>query len=210
MSGPKMTLVEHTTALASNLPSGRLWVAKYRQGSNLFKLLFGFAATFRRMDEANQRFVDQSFPPETIDFLEEWEAALGLPDDCLPIAADTATRQRNILIKYVLLGGIQTEADFVALALLFGLVVTVNSGIEHLVAGDGGYELFGPAMNIPADFADVKQARFTMVVVEVLPARSTFDYDFPILFTSADQQQMRCLFEKLAPANVDVVFVTAP
>lgn len=210
MSEARLTDTEHVTALAANLPSGRIWLPKYRPGSNLFRLLLGLAPTFRRMDEKIQRFISQSYPPETVDFLEEWEVALGLPDDCLPIAADVATRQRNILIKLILLGGVQTEQDFVDVAALFGLVVAVNSGIEHVVVADGGYELFGPAMNIPADFADVKQARYTMVVVETLPDGATFPYDFPIPFATAEQQEMRCLFEKLAPANVDVVFVTAP
>jgi len=210
MSQPLLSEDEHAAALAAQLPSGRAWMPKLRRGSNLYSLLRGLAPTFREMDRYLERFVDQQYPPETVDYLDEWEEALGLPDDCLPDAVDTATRQRNILIKLVLIAGVQTEQDFVDLAALFGLTITVNSGIEHVSVAQGGYELYGPALTIPGDFADVDEARMTMVVVETLPAAVTFPWEFPLLFSSNAQTSLRCLIEKLKPANVNLVFVEAP
>lgn len=209
----KQTLTQHVRGLAANLPSGKVWLAKSRPESNLYKLLSGLAPSFLQMDNAVQEFISQSIPTTTTAYLEEWEEALGLPDDCLPIAATVAERQRNIDIKLSVLGGISTEADFVALALRFGLVVTVNSGIEHVTVAQSGYETETPAIAIGAaadEFDDVAEARMTMVVREVLPSSSTFVYDFPILFSSQSQIEMRCLFTKLKPANVAIRFVTAP
>lgn len=207
----KLTLKQHIQALALNLPSGRLWNAKLREGSNLYKLLSGLAPTFRQMDWSIQRFVEQSVPTTTEDYLAEWEEALGLPDECLPIAADVATRQRNISIKLSILAGVSTEQDFIDLAALFGLTVTVNSGIEHLIAADGGYETAVPTQSFGAgDYTNVQEARYTMVVVETTPASASFDYDWDIPFSLQSQDEMRCLFTKLKPANSAIQFVTAP
>ncbi len=209
----KLTVAQHVTALAANLPMGKTWRAKGRAGSNLHSLLRGFAPTFRSMDEAIQEFIGQAIPTTTTANLVEWETALGLPDECLPIANTVAERQRNIDIKLSVLGGITTAQEFVDLAARFGLVVSVASGIDHVTIAEGGYELQTPAIaiGIAADeFVDVAEARTTLVVKETLPESATFDYDFPILFSSAAQIEMRCLFTNLKPANVAIRFVTAP
>ena len=210
MSSAKMTVDQHVTALQTNQPSGRVWLPKLRPGSNFFNLLLGLAPTFREMDAAIQTFVAETFPPTTTRFLSEWEKALGLPDDCLPIASDVATRQRNILIKLVLLSGLATDQDFVNLGALFGLVIEVNSGIEHLAPGDGGYGTKLPEIVVPTHVADEAEARFTMVIVETFPEAITFPWEFPLLFSTTGQLELRCIIEKLAPANVNVLFLEAP
>lgn len=183
-------------------------MAKFKQSSNLYKLLRGLAPTYRTMDGIIQRLVDQSVPPETEDFLSEWEVALGIPDQCFPLASNDDARRRNIGIKLAVLAGISTADDFVYLASLFGLVVTVGSGIDHVATGSGGYGTKTPALTIPGDFANVATARMTMVVVESTPDATSFPYDYPIPFTTTDILTMRCLFRKLVPANVNVLFTS--
>lgn len=210
MSTPKLTTDEHVTALAANLPSGRIWTPKLLRGSNLNGLLRGLAPTFRAKDHYLQRYVEQSVPNETEDYLEEWEAALGIPDPCVPLETDPDKRRRNIEIKLAVLSGVQTAADFEYLASLFGLTVVVNAGIDHVSVADGGYETKTPTLDIPTDIASVAAARHTIVVVESLPAAVEFDYEWPIPFSTGEQLQMRCLFETLKPANCQIVYVTAP
>lgn len=211
MTTATQTIEDHVRALAVNLPGGRVWTAKSRRGSNLNGLLTGLAETFRVIDAHLQRYIDQQIPTTTEDFLAEWEEALGIPDDCFPLATDTATRQRNITIKLSVLAGIQTDEDFVALALLLGQGVSVASGIEHLIVGDGGENTGAklPALDISGpnyDFATVEQARLTMVVTETTPDAASFTYDYPIPFTTGDIFTMRCLFQKMTPASVAVLF----
>lgn len=206
----KLTHEQHVAAIAANLPSGRVWVPKLLTGSNLNGLLRGLAPTFERMDASLQRYIEQVIPTETDDYLGEWEAALGIPDPCIPIETDPAKRRRNIEIKLAILAGVQTKADFEYLASLFGLVVEVNPGIDHVSIADGGYGLKTPVMDIPTDFATVAIARHSLVVVETLPAAVGFPYDFPMPFATGEQLQMRCLFTTLKQANGQVVFVTGP
>jgi uncharacterized protein YmfQ (DUF2313 family) len=205
-----LSIEQHVAALAANLPSGRVWVPKMLRGSNLNGLLRGLAPTFERIDAALQRFVAQSIPTTTEDYLAEWEAALGIPDPCVPLETDTAKRQRNIEIKLAIMGGVQTKADFEFLASLFGLVVSVNAGIDHVSIADGGYGTQTPVLDIPADFATLAVARASIVVVETLPDNVLFPYDFPIPFTTGEQLQLRCLFETLKQANGQIVYVTGP
>lgn len=205
-----MSHEQHVTALAGNLPSGRVWIPKLIHGSNLNKLLRGVAPTFERLDGYLQRFVDQCIPTETDDYLAEWEYALGIPDPCIPIETDPEKRRRNIEIKLAILAGVQTKPDFEYIATLFGLVVEVNPGIDHVSTGDGGYGLKTPVLDVPADFSTVAIARRSIVVVEYLPDSVTFPYDFPLPFSTAEQLQLRCLFETLKPAYTQIVYVTAP
>lgn len=215
---PKLSLTEHVDAIAANLPNGRVWTPKFRNDSNLRKLLRGFAPTARAMDAAIQRFVGESVPSETEDFLTEWETALGIPDPCFPLAITDDQRRRNIKIKLSVLAGISTRQDFIDLAALFGLLIDVNSGIDHVVPGSGGYGTALPVLTIPGDFATVAVARMTMVVTENSPASIAFPWEFspagPVIpvglkFALDDQNTLRCLIRKLAPANIDVLFVEA-
>lgn len=208
--GALLTIEQHVEALAANLPSGRVWVPKFLRESNLHKLLRGLAPTFQAMDAALQRHREQQIPTTTEDFLDEWEAALGIPDPCIPREADTAKRQRNIEIKLAILGGVQTKADFEYLAGLFGLTVSVNPGIDHVSIADGGYGTQTPVLDIPADFATLAAARNSIVVVETLPDEARFPYNYPIPFTTSEQLQLRCLFEKLKQANGQIVYIPGP
>lgn len=210
MTQPRLTVDQHATALAANLPSGRIWLNKWKGGSVLRRLLNGLAPTFRRMDEALERFVDQSYPPETVNFLAEWEAALGIPDDCLPVANTIAERQRNVEIKLLILAGIQTEPEFAALGQLFGLDIAVHSGIDHVPVSDGGFGRFLPELLVPSDFTDVLEARNTMVVVETFPPDIIFPWPFPLQFATGGQNSLRCLLRTLAPAHLAVIFVEKP
>ena len=217
MSTPSLTITEHVGALASNLPTGRLWSPKLKPGTNLSLLLNGMAPTFSRMDQYIQTFVEESFPLTTTAYLHEWEEALGIPDDCFRVGTTIAERQLIIKIKLTLMGGVSTEQDFVDLAALFGLVVSVNSGIEHLPCGSGGEGTKLPAIALGSfTGGTVKAARFTMVVVETYPAEVVFPWTFEntgltgLLFATDGQTILRCLIKKLAPANVAVQFVEAP
>lgn len=204
------SIEEHVEALAANLPSGRVWVPKFARGSNLNGLLRGIAPTFRQIDDFLQRYVAENPPTASETYLAEWEAALGIPDPCIPLATDVATRQRNVEIKLAVLSGVQTKADFEFVGQLFGLTIEVNPGIEHVAVVDGGLGTKLPVLDIPADIASVDEARATIVVVETLPAVTQFDYDWPVQFSTGEQIQMRCLLETLKPAHCQMLYVTGP
>jgi uncharacterized protein YmfQ (DUF2313 family) len=198
------TLDQETQILASFLPPGRAWGAKHIEGSVLRSLLKGFAWSMLRVHNLVHRFRDQIIPDNTTDFIAEWEAVLGIPDACFstnPESLSLATRRKNVLTKIAALG-IQTEADFVALALVFGKTVTVKSGIEHdNVVG------YGTALPVVL-FASAQDARMTIVVTVADYSATRFDdYQFSFQFGDDDAAIMECLFQHLKPANCDLKVV---
>lgn len=218
MGDALMTLDQHTDALVANMPAGRLWRAKFRPDSNLRGLLVGMAPSFQQIDRHLEGFVQEVIPPSTEAYLSEWEEALGIPDDCFSVGTTIAARQFAIEIKLVTLVGISTEQDFVNLGALFGLTIKAKSGIDHVTAAQGGYELETPVLDITTDFADVREARMTLVITESFPADVKFPWPFSpaaspppppvgLKFATAGQNSLRCLIEKLAPAIVNVLFV---
>ena len=67
-------------ALLTLLPRGRVWPKD--PGSLQYRTMEGFAPTFERLDARAQTLLIDLFPAFTVELLPEWEASLGLPDDC--------------------------------------------------------------------------------------------------------------------------------
>lgn len=212
MSESKLSLDQHRDAIAANLPTGRLWRNKNVPTSNLYKLLAGLAPTFLTMDEVIQAFVTEAIPFTTVLFLEEWEECLGIPDDCIPLATTIEQRQRNIGIKLLMMRGVQTRPDFVALAKVYGFLdYKFHSGIEHMPASEGGYELYLPELSIAGgDFGNIQDARYTLVVVEGEDSDIGFPWEFPLLFAAEGQVELRCIINKIIPSTHVVIFVEEP
>ena len=190
----KRDLEQYTDSLAAYLPGGELFQSKSVQGSNFRNLLRGIAGEILRSNGMLREY--DILPDTTLKFLSEWESALGIPDDCFSGAGDDDERRRDILVKLASLG-VQTEADFVALAALFGINVDIIAGAEV-----GTFPYTFPLLF----FASAKAARFTMVIDHGEPLSDAFPLTFPISFGSSTLGTLECLFRKVAPANVALLF----
>lgn len=114
---------QHTEVLASFVPVGRAYEAAFKKGSNLERYLSASSNEFKRLQDLIATFLAQLDPNTTENFISEWEKALGIPDQCIPIASTDDERRDNIVLKLNALS-VQTEADFIALAALFGFTIT--------------------------------------------------------------------------------------
>jgi uncharacterized protein YmfQ (DUF2313 family) len=161
-------------------------------------LLQGLATELIRSSELLALFRDQILPDETILFLDEWEAAVGIPDDCFDGQGSDAKRRRDVLAKLASLG-VQTAEDFKALAQIFGLGVIITGGSVH-----GTFPFTFPMILFP----DERTARHT-IVVDVMenPVGNVFPYTFPLTFGDPLTTLVECLFRKLKPANCDLLFL---
>lgn len=199
MSDVKETLfdapdVEGTSRqLARHMPEGRAWGAKGVVGSNTNALIQACAAALNRVQQQISELATQYDIPLTTDLLVDWEKSVGIPDDCLDVALDLAERRQNVIDR-LRRAPIVTKAEFEALGTaLLGDTVTVDAGAD--------IEIFN--MPFPVVFGSAP-ARFKMFVN--LPGRTGFPYAFPIPFGAARSELLECVFRKLAPANVVVVF----
>lgn len=190
------TKEQQAATLANYLPSGRAFSAKDVSGTNIRLLLRGLADELIQVDKLIAELRRDMVPDQTQYHIDEWESAVGIPDQCFDGSGDDASRRLAITTKLSALG-IQTDPDFVALAKRFGINVTVESGSVH--------GLF--PWTFPKKFYGSEQhARFTLVVRPTDVIGESFPYTFPITFGTAILALIECLFNQYKPANVQVVF----
>ena len=177
---------QYTDSLADYLPGGLLFASKSVKSSNFRKLLRGMSGELFRSNGLLKTYNDEIIPDLTVKFIEEWESALGIPDDCFKVTGTIDNRRKQVLTKLASLG-VQTIEDFENVAAIFGVTATVFSG-----SGSG------------LTFSSNKVARFTIVINITLPER--FPYTFPLTFGDGTTVLLECLFNKLKPANCKVLF----
>ena len=149
---------------------------------------------------------DEHNPANTTAFLEEWEASVGIPDDCFDTSGTIAERRLNIIAKFALMN-VQTRQDFIDLAALFGFTVIIEM-VEDL-----GADTFPLTFPFTFQFSDPLVTNFVIFVTfigagpVVAPG---FPYTFPILFAPPGINIVQCLFNKLKPVDVKIKFLFAP
>ena len=187
---------QYTNSLADYLPGGCLFASAHVDSSNFRKLLRGMAGELFRANGLLKEYSEQILPDQTIKFLDEWEQTLGIPDDCFSGTGTLNDRRTAILTKLAALG-VQTADDFVELAAVFGITVQVLSGIDAI-----SFPIQFPGLF----FNTAREARYTIFVVFTVPAANRFPYTFPIVFGGSAIAILECLFNKVRPANCQVIF----
>jgi hypothetical protein len=91
---------------------------------------------------------------------------------------------------------VQTAADFEELGALFGFDICVSSGVQF-----ADFPLEFPIFFID----DTVNPQFTIVVELTDEITGGFDFAFPFTFGNGDIELMECFFNKLKPANVQIL-----
>jgi uncharacterized protein YmfQ (DUF2313 family) len=187
---------EQTDVLAGYLPNDRLHALKNKEGSNLRKVLIGLAAQWGVFRDSINEVYDEYNPNNTTALIEEWETFAGIPDSCISNTGTLEQRRLNILLK---LSGINatTKKQFETIALTLGYTVVVETGIETSTF----------PLTLPFILLSAVAAPFTIVVT--LPASlapSGFPLTLPFTLASYAPSILNCFFQKLKPANTNIVF----
>jgi len=197
MAGAERRDIEqYTDSLARYLPGGCLFASRYQDGSTFRRLLRGLAGELFRVNGLIKEYCEQIIPDEAVKFVDEWESSVEIPDDCFPGTGSIDERLLHVVIKLASLG-IQTQQDFIDLALLFGVDVTIRSGSVN-----GTFPMVFPILF----FNSSRDARFTIIVTFTLVDGERFPYTFPLPFGNMTLSIIECLFNKLKPVNCDVIF----
>ncbi len=193
------TREQNTTVFADYLPGGRLFCAKYLENSTLRTLLFALAGEITRVQDKVEELSDELFIRQTVNLIEEWESALGIPDSCFTNTGTIERRRLNVEAKLARMN-VNTRADFIGLAALFGITIDIIPG----EAVNSQFPFTFPV----TFFVSPKEARFTMIVVfEGIPQPTNiFSLVFPVTFADDNEAFLKCIIKKLAPANVHVIF----
>ncbi len=187
---------EQATSLAQYLDNGKIFQAKTLIGATLRKLLLGLATQFNRVEKKIKNISFQYDIFQTTDLLEEWERAVGIPDDCFNGKGTIADRRTDVLIKIRF--GLLTEQDYIDLGALLGTKVRL--------------ERLGECQTFPLPFplpfcSDGKAAKFTLIIeLDKSLNECEFPIEFPLCFRFSNKNEVECIFRKLSPANVRLIF----
>lgn len=185
--------------LAAHLPQGSLWQNSFSPDSNIGKLVIGLAVEFYRFQVLQQNLTTEMDIAQTNDLLIEWEKSVGLPDSCFSTNVSVETRRLQVEQKFSKFGGIQIADDFVRVAAVFGVTVNIFPGSQ---LGE-----FFP-LEFPLPFESSRTIRH-IIYVEVIGEVEVNDFPllFPLPFGAGEFSFLQCIFDKLAPANVQVIIV---
>ena len=189
---------EHAQSLADYLPGGDFFQAKNIDGTNFRKLLEGFAVELQREESLlADTSIEHDINCAEEAFLDRWESALGIPDECFPGTGDFEERRTHAIAKLAL-SNVATREDFITLASFLGVTVTIASASEFFDLGlpyDLPFFLFGSP--------DVK---WIWVVSGENIANPGLPYALPFELLTA-QTVLQCVFESLKPAMTELFFV---
>jgi uncharacterized protein YmfQ (DUF2313 family) len=188
---------QQTNTKAQYMPNGLIWEAKQKAGSNFRNLLAGLCVEIARLEEKQNEIYKEMNPQETDALLSEWEALVGIPDECFPLADTIEERRKNLIFKLTAsMNG--TAEDFENLASILGLTVKVKTGVEEIT--------FPMPFPIPM-IGTLEEAGFVMIVDFIgVSLPNSFPLTLPITFTADPTSAVKCLFDKLKPANVMIIY----
>ena len=125
LNGPRLALgAEEFAQLLLNLrPTGDAWPDE--PGSVQGQVLLALAETCARLNARANVLVSEACPATTGELLAEWEASVGLPDGCAPLAPTLAARRATVIAKLVAQGGASIPY-LTAYAAALGSTVTIT------------------------------------------------------------------------------------
>lgn len=160
------------------LPLGAAWTRS--PGSVLGALLGASADELARIDQRAADLVAEADPRTATEMLSDWEALVGLPDVCTPIAGSVADRRLAVHQRLASLGG-QSRTYFIELAERLGYVAQVQEFQPAQIGDHIGDYLFGEAWAYAW-------------MLRTAPA------------LDGDPLGLQCLVRRLKPAHTEVLF----
>ena len=195
----------YLSQLQALLPPGAAWPRD--EDAVLTRTLAAFADEFARVDARALALLEEADPLSALELLEDWERAVGLPDDCAPGGGAIRERQLAIARKLASLGG-QSRATFVDLAALLGLEVEIDEFAPFAAGRPAGTPVYNLAWRfafavrtLPPSLSSLATSVFT---VENFAAGRSQAGDPLRAFGSAD---LECLINRAKPAHTEALFV---
>ncbi len=130
-------LAKYKALLINFLPKGLLWQPQEQPVFSDF--LEASAQEFCRVDDRVKQMLLEIDPRTTDEALDQWESAMGLPDECTPDGLSDDERRDQIVRKLTIVGAL-SKTFYEQLILDLGFVATVENRVNFIAgrarAGD--------------------------------------------------------------------------
>ena len=166
--------------------------------TNLYELLNGLTKSFENAESLIHELAYDFNIFNTINFLETWEEALGIPDECFSAnGVSIEQRRKQVIFKYAI-DNIITKEDYIAVARFFGANIRIST-----LLGLGTFDYTFPLTLSGND----KERKYTIIITFLGVEVTSFDnYYFSIVFEEYKYVFLQRLFKKIVPANVNVIY----
>jgi hypothetical protein len=190
--------------LGQNLPLGQNLVSKVLIEKNLYKLLLGLGIERSQAESYIYELVNQYDIRVTVDLINNWEGAVGIPDHCLSGTGTIEERRRDVIAKLSSFG-VSTAQQYIDLAAQYGYTITIT-----YPSGS-----FSPVFDMLFDYplgGGGGEAGFIFIVtfIGVAPPQNNFDMTFNYIFDDGPYNIVICLFNLIKPANVLILYEFEP
>jgi uncharacterized protein YmfQ (DUF2313 family) len=198
------SLNEVQQRFANYMPGGKLFESKNICDSNFRQLINTLAYELFRLETKVQEVADQIFISDTVEYINEWEELVGIPDDCFKPQSDSPIelRRKWVIAKLVLMR-VLTEADWVFLAKYLGFDIDIVPVDEESAI---------PSIIPTLIISSKKFAAFTVIVKvkDTSTVSDTIPSPIPTLIGRSPADFLECIFNKIKPANVNLIFELVP
>jgi len=132
MAAPAYTTADFVSAMQSLMPRGMAWPRD--PDTTQAQVLAGLAPTYVRQSARSGQLLVDAFPATSYELLPQWEATLGLPDQCTGTATTIQLRRDQVVARLAGQGG-QSAAYFVAYAAALGYLGCTVTNFSPFRAG---------------------------------------------------------------------------
>ncbi len=195
------TATEYAQAIAGELPTGTAWSRD--PDGDLMHWVEGCAEIWGDVSAAAALLlIVESDPSKTVGLLPDWEAALGLPDPCVPQLLTLPERQTALVNKLTTQGG-QSREFFIGVAAALGYTITIREcstfqfGLSSFGGPRGRFQLPSARYCWTVRVAGPRATRFQF-------GRSSFGRDSFCEIVHAED--LECVIRRWKPAHTTVLF----
>jgi uncharacterized protein YmfQ (DUF2313 family) len=161
------------------------------------------APTLERVDAAAIALIADTFPASTTNFIDEWDAALGLPDPCLGENPTLEQKRAQIVARLIAPGG-QSAQFYIDYAAALGFEIAITA-----------FAPFRAGRSRAGDTLGGDAAPFTWLVTILSDASSAKNAAFragqghagdPLSSAAASHSTLLCELNRIAPAHTVLLF----
>ena len=184
------TITEVNSLIASDNPQGAVWSSKSIPGSLVYAFIQSAGVTLNRLYQAIEVLSEELDINKAVALLPEWERDVGNPDECSDLAATLEQRRQRVIEKL-------RKTPIVSLA-------------EFQILGEALLDDLNVTFTVtPGEIQDaptITNASRFRLYLNFAVANQGFPYAFPLVLGGFKSDLVFCVFEKLIPANVVLLF----